>query len=109
MNYTECVRERKRMCESHGATCDGCPMKEHEKGGLFGCTMLFNSDPETYEAIVEKWSKENPLRTRLSELLKVFPDTSLKDDGTPNICVKTLGINETCHLTTCKQCWNKEV
>lgn len=36
--------------------------------------------------IVEKWGKENPVKTRKDELLKVFPYAPLTGDGVPKIC-----------------------
>ena len=36
--------------------------------------------------IVEKWGKENPVKTRKDELLKVFPYAPLTCDGVPKIC-----------------------
>ena len=44
---------------------------------------------------IQKWSDSHPQKTYLSELLKIFPDIPLNDDGTPNsLCPSDLGLNE---------------
>lgn len=36
--------------------------------------------------IIEKWGKENPIKTRKDELLKIFPYAPITKDGVPKIC-----------------------
>ena len=38
-------------------------------------------DAKAQIAIVEKWSKENPIKTRQSEFLKLFPEASVGENG----------------------------
>ena len=60
---------------------------------------------------IQKWSDSHPQKTYLSELLKIFPDIPLNDDGTPNsLCPSDLGLNEKekCgEYGGCIECWNQ--
>lgn len=62
-------------------------------------------------AIVQRWSDENPKKTYLTELLKIFPDTPLNNDGTPDsICPYELGLMNISDCEkghNCVKCWNR--
>lgn len=74
------------------------------------CSELETLYPEKAIAIVQKWSNAHPQRTYLSELLKIFPNTPLEDDGTPNFCPYRLGlisIDDCRKDRNCVKCWNR--
>ena len=79
-----------RMCDSFdsknnitGKPCVGCPLDDIGRG----CHMNdLTNNAEECVAAVEKWAKEHPVKTRQSELLKLFPEASMLDDGCLNIC-----------------------
>lgn len=56
---------------------------EKRKGDLYWNEMV---------ATVEHWVRDNPERTRQTELLKMFPDCKM-DSGVPAICPKTVDKN----------------
>lgn len=69
--------------------------------------------PEKAISIIQKWSDEHPQRTYLSELLRIFPNTPLGDDGTPEtICPHHLGLKdiEDCEIDpNCVECWGQPI
>lgn len=73
MDVVEFLNEGTRMCNSYEA-CDGCPMWETDD-----CCMV-SMNLKRMINIVEQWAKEHPVKTRQSELLKLFPETEMIDD-----------------------------
>lgn len=116
MDALNFLEERKRMCKTsydREVECTYCPAVEKRKClvGLNGDDFFWEVDSwEKAIEIVEKWSKENPKKTRKSEFLKNYPNARLNSNGNPTFCVKTLGYNEVCEVySKCADCWNKEV
>ena len=72
MDALEFIRERNRMCKSFGARCDGCPADKNI------CCSAFAWQEELV-AVVEKWSKENPRKTRQSIFLEQWPNEQCID------------------------------
>ena len=65
MDALKFLKERKRMCSSY-KNCKGCPLYN------INCVInnnISDKDCERNAAAVEKWSKENPLKTRQSVFL----------------------------------------
>lgn len=79
MDAVKFIEERRRMCSSYDTGCLGCQaflnLGYCELG--LGSTM----DAASQVAIVEKWSKENPSKTRQSEFLKLFPEAYVGGNG----------------------------
>ena len=63
MDALEFIRERNRMCKSFGVECKNCPANKDSR------CLDINLDEEIVP-IVEKWSKENPRKTRLDVFLE---------------------------------------
>lgn len=83
MDAVEFVLEKRRMCRSFGPCCSDCEL--HKEGC---CTDMAQSKERTEKAVelVEKWSKEHPKKTRMSEFLKQYPNPSMRiDDDYPSI------------------------
>lgn len=80
MDAVEFVKERNRMCESFGRSCNDCP------AGINICCDAFEWQEEL-AAIVKKWSATHPRKTRQSEFLKIFPHALInKPNGFIEIC-----------------------
>lgn len=78
MDAVKFIKERERMCDSD--KCINCPLyKENNLAGV-SCELFEKHNPEVTVEIVEKWSKEHPVKTRQSEFLKMFPDVELEDN-----------------------------
>ena len=78
-----------------------------------------NDSPEDVVAEVEQWVKENSIKTRQSEFLKMFPNVMLNSDGQPYMCPRTLDTayqpdgNCAIDVDICQRCkakfWDQEV
>lgn len=78
MDAVEYVKQRNRMCDYY-VNCSECPVGQYKVcASIVGIPKLI--------PIIEQWAKEHPVKTRQSELLKLFPEASMLDDGCLNIC-----------------------
>lgn len=116
MDALEFIKERNRMCKSFRIVCTKCPAFKACENGLY-CVLSQEStlDAMAQIAIVEKWSKENPCKTRQSIFLKQYPYAKCID-GIVAICPKIIDANLSCpsHANIdCPDCrrefWNQEV
>ena len=73
MDAIEYVKQRERMCDYY-VNCGDCPAGNYER-----CASL--DEIPNLVPIVEKWTKEHPVKTRQSEFLKIFPHPALDSDG----------------------------
>ncbi len=99
------------ICELN---CTDCPLNSSNNGSsdMMSCSDFETIYPQKAIAIVQKWSDEHPKRTYLTELLKIFPNTPLEDDGTPNFCPYRLGLMsiDDCRKDhNCVECWNQPI
>ena len=78
MDAIEYVKQRNRMCDYY-TNCTECPAGNYE-----GCSSL-NSILK-FVPIVEQWANVDPVKTRQSELLKLFPEASILYNEYLNIC-----------------------
>lgn len=109
MDALEFIRERNRMCNSFGhISCGNCPANKHGE-----CiTALWD---EEIVPIIEKWSKENPRKTRQDVFLEQYPNAPLSY-GIINIKPCQIVKNHTygnCSIVDCPLCrkefWSQEV
>lgn len=106
--------EKKRMIKKAGIgvcriKCEDCPLGITNNGMDVLCSEFETLYPEKAIANVQKWSNAHPQKTYLSELLKIFPNIPLSDDGTPkSLCPFELGVTmtEKCN-NECVECWNR--
>ena len=70
MDAVEFIRQVRRMGKQKGEAI---------------CFKLEEIDTEIVEQ-VEQWAKEHPVKTRMSEFLKMFPNARIESDGMPSIC-----------------------
>ena len=83
----------------------------------FSAIYLEKIDIEKYVKNVEEWAKENPIKTRQTELLKMFPNVPIRRDGYVDIapCNLDAEIYRECSNSSmeCDKCykefWCKEV
>ena len=111
MDALEFIRERNRMCKSFGVCCNNCPADKNTACDSFAWK-------EELVTIVEKWSKENPRKTRQSIFLEQYPNASVVGDtGTPWVypCYIEQGMKDVnyCKSISCYDCrrefWSQEV
>lgn len=88
MDAVEFYKAFKRMCDK--TDCKDCLLDQK-------CRPSANVEPEEVVELVEDWAKNNPVRTRQSEFLRMFPNAMINEsDGilciTPcNIEGKSIG------------------
>ncbi len=113
MDIAEFFKTVNRLCKNR--TCGECPIW---KNGT--CMADFGDDSvksiEETISKVEQWAKDNPIKTRQSEFLKMFPNAH-KSGLVLDICPQTLNIEymplKRCENISCSACktdyWNEEV
>ena len=82
MDALEFLKERKRMCDSY-KSCEGCPFDDIK------CSinaLLYDDEYDRSVAIVERWSKEHPRKTRQSVFLEQYPEADIDGHGVMTIC-----------------------
>lgn len=97
----------KRMCAE--TDCKDCLLDQK-------CRPSANVEPEEVVKLVEEWAKDNPVKTRQSEFLKLFPNAP-KSGRVLDICPQNLNIDymppKRCENISCGACktdyWNEEV
>lgn len=117
MDAIEFIKERQRLCQTY-VCCLECPAGN----GNYGCKFNTASGYDATEQIrlLEDWSAAHPLRTRQYELLKLYPETALDENGVISICPNALFLayrnkNGGCNNpdSTCPDCrkefWLKEM
>lgn len=112
MDAVEFLKTSYRMCNTY-EDCNACPVDTYAcyiHGG--NC----RKNPDGVVAVVEQWAKNNPVKTRQSEFLRMFPNAQ-KIDEIINICPilidKDCKSTSECLGTRCNVCrqlfWNEEV
>ena len=111
MDALEFIKERNRMCKSFGDGCWKCPAYKNS-----GCIAAFWD--EELVPIVEKWSKENPRKTRQDVFLEQYPEAGTDTKGILRICPKFISADwrikySNCTHMVCPDCrisyWSQEV
>lgn len=102
-------KEYKRMCKSYLTamrTEKECEI--HRKVNNCGdCMSFINRDTEKAIEIVQEWSDQHPVRTRLSVFKEQYPNCAKWSDGRPKSCVGMLYVVSGCvyNADGCKDCW----
>lgn len=112
MDAVEYLKTQYRLCRSQD--CTECPLQDKEK---CCCIMDTIEYAEKAVQIVEQWAKDNPVKTRQSEFLKMFPNAEVGYDGILNInpCRLEPSVRESmeCSIKNCRKCrreyWLAEV
>lgn len=87
MDAVKFIEERKRMCESFGNRCTGCPAYDVCVDGRCCAVELESTlDATAQIAIVEEWSAAHPCKTRQDVFLEQYPEANLDTYGILQIC-----------------------
>lgn len=98
MDAVEFLEEAKRYCKWCENTAEDGKKRLCEACYFEKLNGIFNLPPMAYRKFVEtveEWSKENPVKTRQSEFLKMFPNARIESDGMPSIC--PIVVDKRCH------------
>lgn len=112
MDAIEFINEKVRMC--NWCNCIDCPFNE-----LNGCSagsLVNNGNVEKAVKLVEKWSKENPRKTRQNLFLEQYPEADIGVDGVLKACPALISslyrVNGNC-IGQCSDCrksfWNQGI
>lgn len=106
-NIVNFIKEINRLTNNCCIDCSECPLSDENNEQGLSCNIFVKNCPEQAVLIVQKWSDENPVKTRLDDFTEKYPNY-FKDpiDDIPNVCCKYLGYIDKCPLTKCSKCWN---
>lgn len=97
MDAVEFFEEHDRMCNSFGSDCTGCEIYKVTMSSLT-CNAFIFTRPREMVAIVERWAKEHPRKTRQNELLKLFPRVEKAADGMVAFCPEDMDSEFVCPI-----------
>lgn len=110
------LKEWRRMCLAEHAKCeDECPFGICENGEGLGCDVFVQKFPKTAVEVVQTWSDEHPVKTRLDDLLEKYPNMLLDGEGFPCFSPAMLGYCGDCDrcrnwiVPDVRKCWNEPV
>lgn len=117
MDAVKFIKERDRMCKTHG-NCSQCPACLDNE-----CIVARRSSfaPEQQINTVKVWAEQHPVNTQQSVLLKRWPNAARDREGVVNFCPKYVDVNYSCvvesggerRLKKCNDCrhefWLQEV
>lgn len=102
MDILEFMKESVRLCNSM-ERCAECLLRGHcvfDKD-----TAADNAQIKKVIEIVEKWSKEHPVKTRWQLLCEQYP--SIEESIKKCLCCRKFGYDcPMCGTIDCEQCWN---
>lgn len=98
MDAVEFLRDFRRMCSSYGPTCTGCKL-----AGVQCIPTENNCDHKEVIRVVEEWAKAHPVKTRLSEFKKLFPNCR-RVQGYPEFCIIDFDQKQKCMRSECAAC-----
>ena len=112
MDAVKYLKTLRRMCN---VECINCEIWKRRSGGE-SCAVWQKNHPEEAVAIVEKWAKEHPVKTRQSEFLEHYPGARrILAHGCLNACPMDVfsDADINCNAQTCNECkkafWLAEV
>ena len=114
MDAVEFFKTVNRLCEKG---CAKCPIREKDICMVRRMARLGDTSVESIEEMVskvEQWAKDNPIKTRQSEFLKIFPNADLCRDVINILpCSVEKGMSKCCSDKRCEECrkdyWLTEV
>lgn len=103
------LKEWRRYCG--GRRCGYCDLSEHNECGFPACQV--KDFPEKAVEVIQAWSDEQPVKTRLDDLLEKYPNASLDTgNGCPHIRPAILGYCSDCFgcsnkVQASQSCWHE--
>lgn len=103
------LKEWRRYCG--GRRCGDCDLSEHNECGFPACQV--KDFPERAVDVIQKWSDENPQKTRLDDLKEKYPNVPLNDVKAPHFDPWMLGYCAKCsgcpNCIGTEYCWDEPV
>lgn len=102
------------MCEALNSHCEECGLSYVNNKTDHVCGDFIKRHSEEAVAIVEKWAKEHPRKTRQEKFLEMFPKTNVDANNVITICPHETCIGYKCDLKwgestepKCRECRKK--
>lgn len=118
INLADYVRFKKTVCCKYNKSIEGCgecPLSIENNGKCEPCLDFVVYYPKEASEMIERWCEKHPVKTRLTEFLKMFPDAKLNCDGFPIHCIEHYcgSCVSSCNCCNCRECkakyWNQEI
>lgn len=119
MDVVRYMETRNRMTKADSYTqlckikCRDCPLSHYNNGKGVVCGYFERKYTKEAVEIVERWAKENSVKTRQQKLLEVFPGARITGNGIIDICPMAMNKRFVCQLPNCEECregfWLEEV
>jgi hypothetical protein len=90
-------------------------MGSSHNGTNYNCECLLFECPQKAIEIVQAWSDEHPVKTRLDDLKEKLPNASLDGEGIPRFSPSMLGYCGDCNrcrnwkIPDIRNCWHEPV
>ena len=114
MDAIKFCKEFRRMCSANTGSCLACPLLDWRYSNSCSCTDMTKVSEELMKErieIVEKWSKEHPVKTLAQDFFEKFPNApTYSGCKTPVICPNHCGykVEPGCEGDhDCITCWNR--
>ena len=106
-NIVNFYKEKDRLTKNCKIRCEECPLSRvnNKSKDQYGCYDFINKHAEKAVEILQKWSDENPVKTRLDDFTEKYPNHMKGKDGYPTSCSIGLGYTDDC-IKGCKECWD---
>ena len=104
-NTINFFKEKNRLTKDCDIYCGDCRLSSNNNEENYDCGYLLNFHPEKAVEIMQKWSDENPVKTRLDDFKEKYPNHKKNGDGYPISCCLCLGYAQDCD-NECDKCWN---
>lgn len=110
-NIVNFYKEKDRLTKNCKIRCEECPLSRvnNKSKDQYGCYDFINKHAEKAVEIMQKWSDENPVKTRLDDFKEKYLNHTRYRNGRPHVCCKNLGYIDECPITECSECWNMPV
>lgn len=88
------LKEKSRLTKGCSISCEECRISSVNNFKKIGCQNFIDTNPEMAVEIIEKWSKEIPAKTFLSDFKEKYPNAIMikcSDKLAPRFCPSHLG------------------
>ena len=105
MDAVKFTRAAMRMCNAYYSKCWSCPAGDDTSCKLDSSYGAISAEEKV--AIVEKWAKKHPAKTRQSVFLEQYPEAKLTEDGVLALCPMAISSEYRGENDSCVSCSRK--
>lgn len=115
-NTINFFKEKNRLTKDCDIYCGDCRLSSNNNGKDCDCGFLLKFHTEKAVEILQKWSDENPVKTRLDDFKEKYPNHEKDEYGCPKTYCQFLGYTDKClpdvtlmdtdYRYRCNACWD---